>query len=151
MIKRDRQSLFHKELKVPHELRRPRFSFSLCNCQKTDGQTVRTPKAETHAPANQHPPIKETLERRSSSPAAPPPSFSDRAYRPHTAETSTANFKKQPRSDNHLKINTKYRRKLSTGRNAQLHPTKNARFPGFLPQQDRNRRPMKPNQHFQNR
>jgi hypothetical protein len=34
------------------------------------------------------------LERRTSSPAAPPPSFSDRAYRPRTSDTSTDNFKK---------------------------------------------------------
>ncbi|WP_210335715.1 hypothetical protein, partial [Ensifer sp. ENS11] len=39
-------------------------------------QTVKPSKlpAETRVPTNQHPPIKETLKRRTSSPAAPPPS-----------------------------------------------------------------------------
>ncbi|WP_209792572.1 hypothetical protein, partial [Ensifer adhaerens] len=48
---------------------------------------------------------------------APPPSFSDRAYRPHTSNTSTDNFKKSPRNDKQLKIQRKFERELSTGRN----------------------------------
>ncbi|WP_210334515.1 hypothetical protein, partial [Ensifer sp. ENS10] len=53
LLKRDRQSLFPKEpFRVPHELRRPRFSFSIFNCQKTDELTVRqtvSNKPETRA------------------------------------------------------------------------------------------------------
>ncbi|WP_210265295.1 hypothetical protein, partial [Ensifer canadensis] len=49
---------FHKEpVKVPHELRRPRFSFSIFNCQRTDGQTVKTSRRNSRpdqsASANQ--------------------------------------------------------------------------------------------------
>lgn len=83
-------------------------------------QTVKPSKlpAETRVPTNQHPPIKETLKRRTSSPAAPPPSFSDRAYRPHPSHTSTGNRKKSTRSNNTLKIHTKFKRELSTARSA---------------------------------
>ncbi|WP_210270631.1 hypothetical protein, partial [Ensifer oleiphilus] len=41
---------------------------------------------------------------------------SDRAYRPHTSNTSTDNFKKLTRNDNQLKIKGKFERRLSTGR-----------------------------------
>ncbi|WP_210173872.1 hypothetical protein, partial [Ensifer sp. Root31] len=43
---------------------------------------------------------------------------SDRAYRPHPSHTSTGNRKKSTRSNNTLKIHTKFKRELSTARSA---------------------------------
>ncbi|WP_210270646.1 hypothetical protein, partial [Ensifer oleiphilus] len=39
---------------------------------------------------------------------------SDRAYRPHTSNTSTDNFKKLTRNNNALKTNRKYETEFST-------------------------------------
>ncbi len=94
LIKRDRQSLFHKEpVKVPHELRRPRFSFSIFNCQRTDGKTVKTSRRNSRpdqsASANQG--NLKTKDIVASSAAA---LVSDRAYRGASARVSTGNFVK---------------------------------------------------------
>ncbi|MGH6808372.1 MAG: hypothetical protein ACREEJ_16260, partial [Ensifer adhaerens] len=106
-------------------------------------------QTETCAPANQHPPIKETLRTKDIVASSAAALVSDRAYRPTPSHTSTANCKKLTRSNKHLKIKDKFKRKLSTGGTKQWRPPKNARFPGFWPQQDRNHRPTRQCQHLQ--
>jgi hypothetical protein len=85
--KRDRQSLFQEPVSLPiPQAPPPTFLFLLIfNCQKTDQiiQSYQSPKPETRKPqtlisVSANP---ETLERKTSSPAAPPPSFSEWAYR----------------------------------------------------------------------
>ncbi len=149
LIKRDRQSLFHKEpVKVPHELRRPRFSFSIFNCQRTDGQTVKTSRRNSRpdqsASANQG--NLKTKDIVASSAAA---LVSDRAYRPHPSHTSTLNRKKSTRSNNTLKIQTNWKRELSTGRDGRYRLGENTGFPGFLRQPERNRHPLMQSQGHQ--
>ena len=68
------------ELNPVANIRRPRFSFSLFNCQKTDGQNRRNLNPESHQRHRLKPTIRsklsqETSERVRRSPAAPPPSL----------------------------------------------------------------------------
>ncbi|WP_210163687.1 hypothetical protein, partial [Sinorhizobium meliloti] len=80
------------------ELRRPRFSFSIFNCQKTDEKPSRrhsnktkTSKAQSRQSASANlgnPRAKDIV---ASSAAA---LVSDRAYRPQPSKTSTTIFKK---------------------------------------------------------
>ncbi|WP_210202581.1 MULTISPECIES: hypothetical protein, partial [Sinorhizobium] len=80
------------------ELRRPRFSFSIFNCQKTDGKNSRQ---RSQIGQNSRPSPKISIRQSkgnsrakvvvASSAAA---LVSDRAYRPHTSDTSTDIFKK---------------------------------------------------------
>jgi hypothetical protein len=93
--KRDRQSLFQEPVSLPvPQAPPPTFLFLLIfNCQKTDQitQSYQSPKSETRKPQNliSIPANPETLERKTSSPAAPPPSFSEWAYSPSPFSKST--------------------------------------------------------------
>ncbi|WP_203529033.1 hypothetical protein, partial [Ensifer canadensis] len=61
---------------------------------------------------------------------------------PHTSNTSTLNRKKSTRSNNTLKIQTNWKRELSTGRDGRYRLGENTGFPGFLRQPERNRHPL---------
>ena len=68
------------ELNPVANIRRPRFSFSLCNCQKTDekirrNQSTKSPKRSRLKPQTRTKLSLETSERVRRSPAAPPPSL----------------------------------------------------------------------------
>ena len=78
------------------------------NCQTTDTQSLRRqiPKSQTiqSGPKSAIQPIyKDFPERKPSSPAAPPPSFSERTYKSTHTNKSTNNFQKSEKLSNSLK------------------------------------------------
>ncbi|WP_158662939.1 hypothetical protein [Agrobacterium tumefaciens] len=101
LSKRDRQSLFQrsKSLQTP-QASPPTFLFLLIfNCQITDRiKQSQNQSPQSHKPRN---PTSNPLinlissERKSPSPAAPPPSFSERAYKSTQPNKSTQQYQKK--------------------------------------------------------